>query len=67
MMGQLDTKDNFFTSKYIQVLLEHLEDEEIKGKLGDEMPVKLFCIEVLDKLLVSITHNYVPKIVLDVV
>lgn len=67
MMGQLDTKDNFFTSKYIQVLLEHLEDEEIKGKLGDEMAVKLFCIEVLDKLLVSITHNYVPKIVLDVV
>jgi len=65
---QLKSKEVFSTSKCIQVLLERAQkNNKIKEKIYDEMAAKLFCLEVLDKLLVSGCSSNVPKTTVDAV
>ena len=41
--------------------------KKIKEALDDEMAVRLFCIEVLDKLLVSSANSTVPSTIIDAI
>ena len=41
--------------------------KKIKEALDDEMAARLFCIEVLDKLLVSLANSTIPSMVIDAV
>ena len=45
----------------------HKKNNKIKEKIYDEMAAKLFCLEVLDKLLVSGCSSNVPKTTVDAV
>lgn len=60
-------KRDYFTTGCIRTLLTHRNDKKIKEALDDEMAARLFCIEVLDKLLVSSASSTVPSTVIDAV
>jgi hypothetical protein len=62
-----NNKRDYFTTGCIRTLLTHRNNEKIKEALDDEMAARLFCIEVLDNLLVSSASTTVPSTVIDAV
>jgi hypothetical protein len=58
---------DYLTTGCIRTLLKNNTDKKIKAELDDEMAARLFCMEVLDKLLVSSSISTIPTTVRDAV